>query len=166
MLRGQWQKMNVILDVWIRQNWKIWKSVKFYRLKNLTKLKVWKCWNFNLSNIETWEILKYWRYEDRMENVRSVASTKFWQRWKCWNIDFSNIETLAIETLEMLKYWCYEDRMGRFGNVGSVALQDLAKVPPGHSSLLCQLSLICALYFSTGLVQCSFTLNTCTALVH
>ena len=66
--------------------------------------------------------------------------------------------------------------MGRFGNVGSVALQDLAKVPPGHSSLLCQLSLICALHFYTELVRCTITLNlcnavlptlnTCTALVH
>ena len=60
--------------------------------------------------------------EDKMGNVAklNLDDVGFIKGW--------NIENVY----EMLKYWCYEDKMGRFGNVGSVALQDLAKVPPGQ----------------------------------
>ena len=44
--------------------------------------------------------------------------------------------------------------------VRSVALQDLAKVPPGLSSLLCQLSLIAVLHLSTAFVHCFQALHT------
>ena len=84
---------------------------------------------------------------------------------KYWFNNYCNIIHLKIENIEKLMPWRQD---GKFGNVGSVALQDLAKVPPGHSFLLCQLSLICALPWFTQLVHqicaCLFNKVFCTQI--